>query len=68
MGEEAVLADSGRVGEIVAGAGRVRRLAFLSILQGGSPVIADMQTNEIPAYPQSFFRSLLTDSLPARHN
>ena len=34
MGEEAVLADSGRVGEIAAGVGRVRRVAFLSILRG----------------------------------
>ena len=28
LGEEAVLADSGREGEITAGVGRVRRLAF----------------------------------------
>ena len=34
MGEEAVLADSGRVGEIAAGVGRVRNLAFLSMLYG----------------------------------
>jgi hypothetical protein len=33
MGEEAVLADSGREGEITARVGRVRRLAFLSILR-----------------------------------
>jgi hypothetical protein len=33
QGEEAVLADSGREGEISAGVGRVRSLAFLSILQ-----------------------------------
>ena len=33
MGEEAVLADSGRVGEIAAGIGRVRSLPFLSILR-----------------------------------
>ena len=33
MGEETVLADSGREGEIVAGVGRVRSLAFLSILR-----------------------------------
>ena len=30
--EEAVLADSGRAGEATAGVGRVRSLAFLSIL------------------------------------
>ena len=34
LGEEAVLADSGRVGEIPARVGRVRNLAFLSILRG----------------------------------
>ena len=33
LGEEAVLADSGREGEIVAGVERVRSLAFLSILR-----------------------------------
>ena len=33
MGEEAVLADSGRVGEIAGGAGRARSLAFLSSLR-----------------------------------
>jgi hypothetical protein len=34
LGEEAVLADSGHAGEVAAGAGRVRSLAFLSILLG----------------------------------
>ena len=34
QGKESVLADSGRAGEIVAGAGRVRSPAFLSILRG----------------------------------
>ncbi len=34
MGEEAVSADSGREGEIVARVERVRSLGFLSILQG----------------------------------
>ena len=33
MGEEAVLADSGWEGETVARVGRVRSLAFLSILR-----------------------------------
>jgi hypothetical protein len=33
QGEEAVLADSGREGEIAAGVGRVRYMAFLSTLQ-----------------------------------
>ena len=32
VGEEAVLADSGRVGEVVARVGRVRSLELLSIL------------------------------------
>jgi hypothetical protein len=32
LGEEAVLADSGREGEVVARAGRMRNLIFLSIL------------------------------------
>ena len=34
LGEEAVLADSGRAGEVTARVGRVRSLAFLSILGG----------------------------------
>ena len=34
MGEEAVLADSGRAGEVAARAWRVRCLDFLSILRG----------------------------------
>ena len=33
MGEEAVLADSGRASEVAARVGRVRSLAFLSILR-----------------------------------
>ena len=38
QGEEAVLADSGREGEITARVGRVRSLVFLSILQECYPV------------------------------
>ena len=38
LGEEAVSADSGRAGEVTAGAGRVRRLAFLSTLRVCSPL------------------------------
>ena len=34
LGKEAVLADSGRAGEVGAGVGRVRSLDFLSILLG----------------------------------
>jgi hypothetical protein len=33
MGEKAVLADSGRVGEVAARVGRVRKLAFLNSLR-----------------------------------
>ena len=33
LGKEAVLADSGRAGEVAARAGRVRSLTFLSILR-----------------------------------
>ena len=33
LGEEAVLADSGRAGEVAAGVGWVRRLVFLSVLR-----------------------------------
>ena len=33
LGEEAVFADSGRAGEVAARVGRVRNLAFLSILR-----------------------------------
>ena len=32
LGEEAVLADSGQAGEVIAGVGRVRSLAFLNSL------------------------------------
>jgi len=34
LGEDAVSADAGRLGEVAAGVGRVRSLAFLSILRG----------------------------------
>jgi len=40
LGEEAVLADSGWEGEITARVGRVRSLAFLSILLGSALVIS----------------------------
>jgi hypothetical protein len=39
MGEEAVLADSGREGEITASVGRVRSLVFLSTLRECSAVV-----------------------------
>ena len=44
LGEEVVLADSGRAGEETAGVGRVRRLTFLSILLECSPVVAYVRT------------------------
>ncbi len=36
LGGEAALADSGRAGEVAAKVGRVKRLAFLSILCGAA--------------------------------
>ena len=45
-GEESVLADSGREGEIPAGVGQVRSLAFLSILRECSPVVPHKRTIE----------------------
>jgi hypothetical protein len=46
QGEEAVLADSGQEGEIVAGVGRVRCPAFLSILLECSDLAPNLQTTE----------------------
>jgi hypothetical protein len=40
LGEEAVLADLGRVGEVAARVGRVRSLAFLSSLRGCSSLVS----------------------------
>ena len=40
LGEEAVLAGSGRAGEIAARVGRVRSLSFLSILLGSSLMLS----------------------------
>ena len=54
LGEEAVSADSGRAGEVTARVGWVRSLAFLSTLPRYTPVIPDVQSNDISAYPQSF--------------
>jgi len=42
LGEEAVLADSGRAGEVSARVGRVRSLACLSILLGSSLVMPNV--------------------------
>jgi len=54
QGEESVLAGSGREGEITARVGRVRRLAFLSILRKCFTVVPPMRTIEVLACPQSF--------------
>jgi hypothetical protein len=54
LGEEAVLADLGRAGEVVARVGRVRSLAFLSILLDVPLLSLNVQASEIPACPQSF--------------
>ena len=53
LGEEAVLADSGRAGQVTAGVGRVRRLAFLSILIEATFVVLAVQIIEFQAYPQT---------------
>jgi len=47
LGEEAVSADSGQAGEVVARVWRVRRLAFLSILPECYPVVPHMRTTEV---------------------
>jgi hypothetical protein len=39
LGKEAVLADSGRAGEVAAGVGRVRRVTFFSILPTGRETV-----------------------------
>jgi hypothetical protein len=50
LGEEAVLADLGRAGEVVARVGRVGSLAFLSILRECFPRCATRADPEdIPA-------------------
>jgi len=54
LGEEAVLADSGRAGEVSAGVGRVRKLAFLSILQKCFPIAPQGRTVEIFVSQHSF--------------
>ena len=59
LGEEAALADSGREGEVVARAGRVRSLAFLSILHA---VLLLYQTYR----PMKFRRTHRAFPYPAR--
>jgi len=54
LGEEAVLADSGRAGEVAARVGRVRRLALLSILQECCPVVPHLRTIQIHVCQHSF--------------
>ena len=47
LGEEAVSADSGLEGEVVAEIGWVKRLDFLSFLQECSPVVPHGRTIEV---------------------
>ncbi len=47
LGEEAVLADSGRAGEVAARVGRVRHPAFLSILPECCPVVPHVRTIKV---------------------
>jgi hypothetical protein len=54
QGEESVLADSGREGEITAMVTRVRSLAFLSTLGDYSPVVTHVRTIEVLADQNSF--------------
>jgi len=54
MGEEAVLADSGRVGEIASRVGRVKRLACLIIMQKSSSLVRHVQALEILTCPNRF--------------
>jgi hypothetical protein len=47
LDEEAVLAASGRAGEVTAGVGRARSLAILSILLERSSVVEDLWAIEV---------------------
>jgi len=58
QGEESVLADSGREGEITAWVGRVRSLDFLSILRECSSVPPHLRTIEVFACQYSFSAKL----------
>jgi hypothetical protein len=58
LGKEAVLADSGRAGEVDAGAGRVRGLTFLSILRVLFHV-PDLRAIEVLVCRTGFPRSLI---------
>ena len=60
QGEESVLADSGREGEITARAGRVRSLAFLSILR-------DIHLLSMTCEPLSFLHATIVFPQPATH-
>jgi hypothetical protein len=54
QGDESVLAGSGREGEITAGVGRVKSLAFLSILRGILLLIQTCRFSDVFACLQSF--------------
>ena len=59
LGEEAVLADSERTGEVATGVGRVRSLAFLCILHGVLPLPQ-------ACGPVKFWRAPIVFQQPAR--
>ena len=70
QGEEAVLADSGREGEISARVGLVRSLAFLNILRRVHPVVQNVRISDVLACPHSFsaacWESLMERRLPVQ--
>ncbi len=72
LGEEAVLAASGRAGEVTAGVGRVRSLAFLSILRIISTESVSIRTSRfchahvVCQQPASRFWSLRNPQAAAR--
>jgi len=59
LGEKAVLADSGRAGEVATGVGRVRSLVFLCILHGVLPLSQ-------ACGPVKFWRTPIVFPQPAR--
>ena len=62
LSEEAASAGSGRAGEVDARVGRVRSLAFLSILQEGSPIVGQMWR------PSEFSRAEIVVPQPAKQD
>jgi hypothetical protein len=54
VGDETVLADSGRAGEVAARVGWVGSLVFLSILLERSSLVQDVPVIEVPLGQNSF--------------